>query len=86
MMRAKSARENHSVLSGEQNDNKAQNIDLPYCQGELFELFSLPYFFSATTHQNKNKKIYKISKTRIYILERENKKHLKYEIWANKIP
>jgi hypothetical protein len=62
MMRAKSARENHSVLSGEQNDNKAQNIDLPYCQGELFEQFSLPYCFSATTHQNKNKKIYKISK------------------------
>jgi hypothetical protein len=62
MMRAKSARENHSVLSGEQNDNKAQNTDLPYCQGELFEQFSLPYCFSATTHQNKNKKIYKISK------------------------
>jgi hypothetical protein len=41
------------VLSGEQNDNKAQNIDVPYCQGELFEQFSLLCCFSATTHQNK---------------------------------
>jgi len=85
MMRAKSATENHSVLSGEQNDNKAQNIDVPYCQGELFEQFSLPYCFSATTHQNKNKKIYSFQKNPHEFIFRAREQKT-FKIWANKIP